>query len=266
MWRDYAGRAWRIAIACEPGLPSLGRFSKIDTVGWDLDVSDQFRVDRFLEEFGRFQAAGDLPNLIILYLPQDHTIGTTAGTPTPAACQADNDLAMGRVVDVLSHSIYWKDTCLFAIEDDPQNGWDHVSGYRTTAYVASAYCKRRVVVSERYTQPGLLRTIELILGLPPMNQIDASSTPWSACFSDHPDHAPFTRVANEVPLDQLNPAISGLADRVMRRDAVVSGRLPFEKPDQCPEDVLNRILWHAARGGRAPYPAWAVSAAADDDD
>jgi hypothetical protein len=122
------------------------------------------------------------------------------------------------------------------------------------------------VISQRYTQPGLLRTIEVILGLPPMNQLDASAIPWSECFSDQPDFAPFTRVANRVPLDQVNPSISELADRVSRRDALLSARLPFEKPDQCPEDELNRILWHAAKGGRTPYPAWAVSPSARDDD
>jgi len=204
--------------------------------------------------------------LIIIYLPQDHTHAAKPGKPTPASCQADNDLALGRIVDALSHSAYWRDTCLFAIEDDPQNGWDHVSGYRTTAYVASAYTKRRVTVSERYTQPGMLRTIELILGFPPMNQMDAAATPWRACFDDSPDLAPFTAVANRTPLDQLNPAPREIADPVLRRDALASERLPFEEPDKCPEDVLNQILWRARKGTRIAYPEWAILAGAADGD
>ena len=165
---DYGEKQGRIAYRCIPGIASLSGRSKTDTIGWDLHVSDQFRTDRFLEDFHEYEKMGNLPSLLILYLPQDHTSGTKAGVPTPAACVADNDLAMGRVVEALSRSAFWKDTCLFAIEDDSQDGWDHVSGYRTTAYVASAYTRRHAVASEPYSQPGLLRTIELILGLPPM--------------------------------------------------------------------------------------------------
>jgi len=263
---DYAHRTGRISIGCSPGLAALGPVSKTDTIGWDLDVSDQFRADQFIAELRRFEKSGDLPRLIILYLPQDHAHGTVPGAPTPAACVADNDLAVGRVVEALSHSRFWPDTCLFSFEDDPQNGWDHVSGYRTTAYVVSAYTKRQATVSARYTQPGLLRTIELILGLPPMNQMDASARPWAECFNARPDLTPYAAVPNQVPLDQINPPLSALADPVLRRDAVVSAGLPFAEADQCPEDVLNRILWRAQRGSRAPYPQWAVLADPADDD
>src|SRR5256885_15449232 len=104
----------------------------------------------------------------MIWLPNDHTDGTNPGAPTPAAQMADNDLAFGRIVEAVSHSRFWKDTCILAIEDDPQSGWDHVSGYRTTAYVASPYTKRSEVVHTQYNTTSVLRTIELILGLPPM--------------------------------------------------------------------------------------------------
>jgi YVTN family beta-propeller protein len=266
IWADYLHRTGRVSIACSPGVTTLGPVSKVDTIGWDLDVSDQYRADRFIAELRQFEKSGDLPRLIVLYLPQDHAHGTVPGVPTPAACLADNDLAVGRVVEALSHSRFWADTCLFAFEDDPQNGWDHVSGYRTTAYVVSAYTRRHVTVSARFTQPGLLRTIELILGRPPMNQMDASALPWGECFTAAPDLTPYTAVANRVPLDQLNPPLSALTDPILRRDAVVSAHLPFAEADQCPEDVLNRILWRAQRGSRAPYPQWAVLADPGDDD
>jgi phospholipase C len=112
---------------------------------------------------------------------------------------ADNDLAFGQIVEALSHSRFWAKTCVFAIEDDPQNGWDHVSGYRTTAYVISPYTKRHAVVSTQYNQTSILRSIELILGLPPMNQIDATATPMADCFTDVPDLAPYTAVPANIP-------------------------------------------------------------------
>ena len=152
-----------------------------------------------------------------------------------------------------------------AIEDDPQAGWDHVSGYRTTAYVVSPYTKRGKVVNTQYNQTSLLRTMELMLGLPPMNQLDASATPMFDCFTDKPDFTPFTAVTNNVPLDEMNPEVKKISDRRLRRNAQVSARLPLDQPDRCPEDTLNRILWAAMKGPDAPYPAWAVKAGADED-
>ena len=127
------------------------------------------------------------------------------GSPTPEACVADNDLAFGRIVEAFSHSSFWKETVIFGIEDDPQNGWDHVSGYRTTAYCASPYTKRGAVVSTQYNTTSLLRTIEQILGLPPMNQFDATATPMFDCFTETPDFTPFDAVPNIIPLDTMNP-------------------------------------------------------------
>ena len=177
---------------------------------------------------------------------------------------ADNDLALGQIVEAISHSRFWKDTCLFAIEDDPQAGWDHVSGFRTTAYVASPYTKRGQVIHTQYNQTSILRTMELILGLPPMNQMDATATPMFDCFTSIPDLTPYNVVTNNVPLDQMNPSPKKLSDPMLRRDAYVSARLPLKKPDQCPEDVLNRILWRAMQGSQEPYPQWAVKMVDDD--
>jgi hypothetical protein len=133
-----------------------------------------------------------------------------------------------------------------------------VSGYRTTAYVASPYTKRGAVVHTQYNQPSLLRTIELILGLPPMNQMDAAATPMFDCFTNTPDFTPFTAVPNNVPLDEMNPEPKAIRDPLLRRQAYASNRLPLERIDQCDEDTLNRILWHAMKGSAVPFPAWAV--------
>jgi hypothetical protein len=177
---------------------------------------------------------------------------------------ADNDLALGQIVEALSRSRFWKETCVLAIEDDPQAGWDHVSGYRTTAYVISPYTKRHQVIRTQYNQTSLLRTIELILGLPPMNQMDATATPMSDCFTDVPDLTPYVALTNNVPLDQLNGEPKKISDLLLRKEAYASARLPLRKPDQCPEDQLNRILWHAMKGSQAPYPAWAAQATDND--
>jgi len=168
------------------------------------------------------------------------------------------------MVEALSHSRFWAQSCLFAIEDDPQSGWDHVSGYRTTAYVASPYTKRGAVVHTQYNTTSLLRTIELILGLPPMNQMDATATPMFDCFTSTPDLRPFDSMTNNVPLDQMNPQPKKISDSRLRKDAYISARLPLSKPDQCPDALLNQILWRAMNGPREPYPAWAVSTEKED--
>jgi hypothetical protein len=237
---------------------------KMDWPSWDLDVPDQVRSAKFIQELKQFEQTGNFPELTILWLPNDHTSGTKAGSPTPAAHVADNDLAFGQIVEAMSHSRFWTNTCIFAIEDDPQSGWDHVSGYRTTAYVVSPYTKRGAVVSTQYNQTSLLRTMELILGLPPMNQMDATATPMFDCFTSTPDFTPFTAVANNVALDEMNPEPRKISDSQLRKDAYASARLPLANADQCPEDVLNRILWRAMKGPEAEYPVWAVKVVDED--
>jgi hypothetical protein len=178
---------------------------------------------------------------------------------------ADNDLAFGRILEAISHSRFWKETCFFAIEDDPQAGWDHVSGYRTTCYVASAYTRRRAVIGTQYNQTSLLRTMELILGLPPMNQLDATATPMTDCFMDKPDLTPYEALANNIPIDQVNPEPRKVSDPLLRKQAYASASMPISEPDKCPEDALNRIIWHALQGSKSPYPSWAVSQVEDND-
>jgi len=155
---------------------------------------------------------------------------------------------------------------IFAIEDDPQAGWDHVSGYRTLAFCVSPYAKRGVVVSTQYNTTSILRTMEQILGIPPMNQFDASASPMFECFQDKPDLTPYTSLPARVALDELNPKPVAIADPVLREDAVVSASLNFREIDRAPEDVLNRILWRAMRGSRVPYPEWAITAYEDEDE
>ena len=263
-YHDFVNHTSLINYSNYAGVASLGPYMMTNTVGWEMAVPDVFRADRIISELKEFEAKGEMPNLIIGDLPNDHTSGTDPGSPTPAAQVADNDLALGQILDALSHTRFWKDTCVFACEDDPQSGWDHVSGYRTTAYVVSAYTKRHAVVSVNYNQSSILRTIELMLGLPPMNQMDATATPMTACFTNVPDFTPFDCVTNNIPLDKMNPGFYSINDPRQLHDAKVSAHLPLGKPDQCPEAVLNKILWHAQMGYEAPYPQWAITTADND--
>jgi YVTN family beta-propeller protein len=263
--------AWRtqsddVVYANEPEIESVRACSATNTfVGWALEVPDQVRADFFLRELRAFEASGEFPQLVILRLPNDHTSGTKQGLPTPDAQVADNDLALGRILEGLSHSSFWKELAVFAIEDDPQAGFDHVTGYRTTAYLAGPYVRRRAVVSTQYNTTSLLRTMEQILGLPPMNQFDASAVPMSDCFTDVADLTPFVSVANNVPLDQMNGAVKAQTDPQRYRDMLASAKMNLSVPDKAPEDALNRILWRAMRGAE-PYPEWAIARVEEDDD
>ncbi len=264
-YRTWKGDSDEVILRCAPAIESIRNISPPDYVGWEMAVPDQYRADFFLRELKEFEQKGEFPSLVIICLPQDHTSGTSPGTPTPASCMADNDLAFGRIVEGLSRSSFWKEMAIFGIEDDPQDGWDHVSGYRTTAYCISPYTKRGQVISTQYNTTSVLRTIEQILGLPVMNQFDASATPMFDCFTETPDFTPFQSVAINVPLDQMNPSPNAILDGVLKEDAIVSSRLNFREVDKAPEDVLNRILWRSRKGTQIPYPEWAVTPSSDDD-
>ena len=263
-YRTWKGGSREAVFASEPMIETIRPFSPTATVGWELAVPDQFRADFILEELKGFAATGEFPQLTIICLPNDHTSGTSPGSPTPAASVADNDLALGRIVEALSHSPFWREMAILAIEDDPQDGFDHVSGYRTTAYVASPYARRGRVVSTQYNTTSILRTIEQILGLPPMNQFDASAVPMADCFTDTPNLTPFVARPANVRLDEMNPAPRALDDPVARRDALASARMDFRQPDRVSEDALNRILWRALKGRREPYPEWAITVVAEE--
>ncbi|HZM03323.1 MAG TPA: alkaline phosphatase family protein [Candidatus Saccharimonadales bacterium] len=264
-YRDFTNGAGNIILWSEPHIESLRPSVATNGLGWNLDVTDIYRAKQFIGDLKRFEQTGEFPNLLIVWLPNDHTSGVRPGAAKPASQVADNDLAVGQVVEAISHSSFWNQTCIFAIEDDPQAGWDHASAYRTTAYVASPYTQRGQVVSTPYNTTSLLRTIELILGLPPMNQMDATATPMFDCFTEMPDLTPFDAVPNLIPLDELNPDPKRISDPLLRKDAYVSAGLPLEKADQCPEDQLNRILWRAMKGTHQPYPHWAVHLNPEDD-
>lgn len=265
-WKEFNNPTGDVVIASRPSVESMRPFTPTNYVGWIMEVPDVWRAKYIANQIATWEKQGEMPRLILICLPNDHTSGTSAGSPTPSATVADNDLAFGQIVEALSHSKFWKEMAIFGIEDDPQNGFDHVSGYRTTAYVVSPYAKRKQVVSTQYSTISMLRTMEQILGMRPMNQFDGAATPMFDCFTDTPDFTPYKSVPNIIPLDQMNEKPRAIHDPLLRKHALISARLNFKKIDACPEDTLNRILWHAQKGPDAPYPQWAITLVKDDDD
>ena len=162
------------------------------------------RAARFTPEIRRAEAEGRWYNFMIVYLPQNHTSGLSVGMPTPAAHMADNDLALGKIIEAITRSSFWAKTCVFVIEDDPQGGFDHVDGHRSLCLVVSPYSRLRSVVSEFYNQTSVLHTMERILGIPPMNQMDAMSPLMFACFGKQPELQPYRALPPQIPLDQVN--------------------------------------------------------------
>jgi len=185
-----------------------------------------WRARYITNQIAEWERAGQMPQFVIICLPNDHTSGTSVGAPTPAALVADNDLAFGQIVEALSRTSFWKSMAIFGIEDDPQNGWDHISGYRTTAYVISPWAKRREVISTQYNTTSLLRTIEQILGLPPMNQFDATAISMFDCFTETPDFAPFCLGRQQHP---ARPDESRSEGR--RRRCIATRRLRLGTPE-----------------------------------
>ncbi len=218
-------------------------------------ITDQIRARAFIRELKAFEKMkGDaFPNLIIMALPDDHTAGTAPGFPTPRAMVADNDYALGEIVQAVSHSRFWKNTVIFVTEDDSQSGWDHVSAYRTVGMVISPYSRTGKVDSTSYNQTSIIRTIEQILGLPPMNIMDATAKPMFDVFTNKPDFTPYKALKNEIPLNEMNPLLSTLKGK-QKRFAMASAQMAKEGIDAGNDDLLNRIIWSSVKKNEA-YPA-----------
>ncbi len=247
-------------------VPSLDKLLDRDYPPYTNAIPDVLRADIFLKEFKQYEESGKLPNLVTLQLNTDHTSGTARDLPTPRAQVADNDLALGRVVESISRSRYWKDSAIFVIEDDTQAGLDHVDGHRTPAYVISPWVKRDGSVdSTFYTQIDMVRTIEQILGLPPMNQMDLAATPMRTLFTAEADTRPYEAAENRIALDELNPGSTPptatarqALSPIQKEWADASDAMGFDdpdaKPDENDENKLNRAIWYGTKGFATPYP------------
>ncbi len=220
----------------------------------DEIINDQMRADAFIRELNEAAArpGDEWPNLMVMSLPNDHTAGLSPKFPTPRAMVADNDLAVGRIVEAVYRSRFAANTVIFITEDDSQAGWDHVSAYRTTGFVISPYSRLRRTISTNYNQTSVVRTIEQILGLPPMNVIDATALPLFDCFTDKFDGTPYTALPNRIPLDEMNRPLTGLRGRALQY-ARESDEQAEKGIDTGEDALMNRILWFSAKGN-TPYP------------
>ncbi len=223
--------------------------------GYDShNVPDVLRAKAFIEELKAFEKMeGDaFPALTIMALPDDHTAGTSSKHPTPRAMVADNDYALGQIVEAVSKSKFWKNTVIFVTEDDSQQGWDHVSAYRTVCMVISPYTKKAAVISTDYNQTSMIRTMEQILGLPPMNIEDATAKPMFDLFTNQADFTPYVALKNQIPLDEMNPSPSALKGK--EKDyARASEMMAQQGIDAGDDDLFNRIIWSSVKKGK-PYP------------
>ena len=213
---------------------------------YDLEYSDVDRAKRFAEKMLEFKRDENLPQFIVLRLPNDHTIGTRVGKKTPTAMVADNDLALGQIVETISNSKFWSESAIFVVEDDAQNGSDHVDAHRTVALAISPYVRHGSVDSTLYSTSSMLRSMELILGIEPMTQFDAAANPMYASFGKSPELKPFRHIPAQADLEAVNTALAW--------GAAESERLDFAQEDSADDLLLGDIVWRSVRGAGSPMP------------
>lgn len=215
--------------------------------GFDMDISDQVRADAWIHDFDSLLVAGAVPQFSTLRVSNDHTSGQKKGKISPQSAVADNDLAVGRILEKLSHSSVWKESVVFILEDDAQNGPDHVDAHRSPAFVIGPYVKRNTAIHTMYSTSGFLRTMELILGLPPMSQYDAAAVPLFECFTSKPDFTPYNAIVPLINLNNRNVAVNESSKR--------SELFNFAKEDSAPDLDLNEVIWKSVKGENSVMPA-----------
>jgi YVTN family beta-propeller protein len=251
-WNDCsrAGVSYRtygeFADNYKPNIPILKNHFCNYYTGWDLSVRDTVRFGQWKKDFDSLVSINALPHLNTMRFPNDHTEGMRTGKPTPFAFAADNDLAVGMFLDHLSKSPVWKESVVFIVEDDAQDGPDHVDAHRSPVYIAGPYVKRIFVNHAPYTTSGVLRTIELILGLPPMSQYDAAAIPLWQSFTSKPDFSAYDYLPESVDLNDKNMAVNKLSKQ--------SEVLNFSREDEVPEALFNEILWKGIKGINSVVP------------
>ena len=258
LWEDRKSGRNEFKLTTGTTIAGLRPYINPNVHYWPLIQSDQHRADIFIEEYTKFSKANKVPNLMILSLPCDHGEGMDPVYPTPRAMIADNDLALGRVVEAISRSPQWKNTAIFVIEDDAQSGPDHVDGHRTVFMAISPYNKMGAVDSKVYTTLSMLRSIGLMLGLDPMNRFDALAQPMDGCFTNTPNLATYKTRPNNIPLDEPNPGRKVPIEKLSASDRYWTEKslsLDWSDVDDADPYWLNRINWYSFHGNSRPYPA-----------
>jgi hypothetical protein len=212
-----------------------------------MKIQDQVRADCWIRDFDSLMAINAVPALNTIRVSDDHTSGLQKGQYSPIAAVADNDLAVGRIIEHLSQSPVWKESVVFILEDDAQAGPDHIDAHRSPVYVAGPFVKRNTVIHTMYSTSGILRTIELILGMPPMSQYDAAAMPLYECFTSTPDNTAYASIPAKVDLNERNVAENESSRR--------SAKFNLAKEDAVPDKEMNEVIWKAVKGESAVMPA-----------
>jgi hypothetical protein len=256
-WAEYLRRlkagTWQTAVGARSGVPALQPYSSQRYPNNSTGIPDQLRAEEFLRELGEREQSGQMPNLAIITLNSDHTNGTRPGSPSPKAMVADDDLALGRIVEGISKSRFWATSLILVTEDDAQDGVDHVDGHRTIGLAISPFIKRNQVDSNNYNHLSMIRTIQEIFRIPQRTRYLSAARAMTSMFTTDPDRKPFEHLVPEQPIDEMNPPLKALAGRRLWA-AKQSAAMNFKDLDDVPEDTLNRILWWDAKGWDSVYP------------
>jgi YVTN family beta-propeller protein len=251
-WRLYKEGKWRGAVGSRSGVPALQKLCSQSYPNNSTSIPDQIRAEEYLRELAGREKSGEMPNVNILTLNNDHTNGTRPGSPTPRAMVADNDLALGRIVEGISKSRFWSTSLILVVEDDAQDGLDHVDGHRTVALAIGPHVRRSGIDSNHYNHTSMVRTIQEIFGIPPRTKFLKSARAMSSIFTAQADLSAYTCLRPKVELDQMNPPLNALTGRKLWA-AKQSLAMNWNHPDDVPAEVLNRILWWDAKGYDRPY-------------
>ncbi|MEO8370719.1 MAG: bifunctional YncE family protein/alkaline phosphatase family protein [Candidatus Solibacter sp.] len=252
-WKAYKENRWQSLVGSRSGVPALAPYASKRFPYPTLAINDQIRAEEWLREFGEYEAANTIPQLSIISLNSDHTNGTSPKVPRPRAMVADNDLALGRIVERITHSKVWSSSLVLVTEDDAQDGVDHVDGHRTIALAIGPHIRRDVVDSNHYNHSSMIRTIQQIFGIPQRTRALEAARAMTSIFTDKPNLTPYDKLTPAVALDEMNPPLKAIAGRQLQA-ARQSMAMNFKDLDDIPADLFNHILWGDAMGWDKPYP------------
>jgi phosphoesterase family protein len=252
-WRLYKEGKWQTAVGSRSGVPALQKLCSQRYPNNSTAIPDQIRAEEYLRELAEREKSGQMPNVNIITLNNDHTNGTRPGAPKPQSMVADNDLALGRVVEGLSKSRFWADSLILVVEDDAQDGLDHVDGHRTVALAIGPHVRRAAVDSNHYNHTSMVRTIQEIFGIPPRTKFLKNARAMTSIFTAQADTSAYQCLQPKVALDEMNPPLKALDGRKLWA-AKQSLAMNWNDPDDVPAEVLNRILWWDAKGYDRAYP------------
>ncbi len=253
-YRAWQRNQWQTTVGSRSGVPALEKFMDVRYPNDSTSIPNPFRADELIRELKEFEGNGKLPHLLVITLNEDHTNGTRPGSPTPRAMVADDDLALGRIVEAVSQSPYWPKSLILVVEDDAQDGVDHVDGHRTVALAIGPHVRRGVVDSTNYNHTSMVRTIQEIFDIPAKTRFLTSARSMHSIFTDQAEFSTYKTLTPIIALDEMNKPLSALNGRPLWA-ARQSAAMNWRHPDDVPSDILNRILWWDSKGYNTAYPS-----------